>query len=80
MSINNELINDTLAKLSKRKAELNKDKNELQEYTRILSELITGNDDVLPKDSKTGEIMNRERRDQIFNSVVKRATKYLGSN
>ncbi len=79
MPINDELINDTLAKLSKRKAELNRDKNELQEYTRILSELITGDNEVLPKDSKTGEIMNRERRDEIFNSVVKRATKYLGN-
>ncbi len=80
MAVTNELIEQTLVKLSKRKAELNKDKNELQEYTRILSELITGNNDVLPRDNETGETMKPGRRDEIFNSVVKRATKYLGGN
>ena len=80
MAITNELITDTLSKLSKKKAELNKDKNELQEYTRILSELITVDNTVLPRDNETGETMKPERRDEIFSSVIKRAQKYLGGN
>jgi len=80
MPINNELIEGILLKLSKKKAELNRDVNEIQGYTRSLQIIRTGDDDILPKDELTGNEMSKERRDEIFNAVVKNAQKYLGGN
>lgn len=80
MTVTNEIIDSTLAKLSKKKAILNKDVNELREYTRVLQEIRTGDDSVLPKDTVTGETMEAERRNKIFSSVVKRAQRFLGGN
>lgn len=78
MAITNDLIDEVLLKFSKKKAELNKDSNEIQGYMRSLQMIRTGDDDILPKDELTGEEMKKGRRDEVFNSVVKRAVKYLG--
>lgn len=80
MPINNELIDGILIKLTKKKAELNRDSQEIQGYTRSLQMIITSNDDILPRDELTGNEMSKERRDEIFNSVAKNAQKYLGGN
>lgn len=79
MTVTNEIIDSTLAKLSKKKAVLNKDVNELREYTRILQEIRTGDDSVQPRDTATGETMEEKRRDEIFSSVAKRAQRFLGN-
>lgn len=80
MPINNELIDGILIKLTKKKAELNRDSQEIQGYTRSLQMIITGDDNILPRDELTGNEMSKERRDEIFNSVAKNAQKYLGGN
>ena len=80
MPINNELIDGILLKLSKRKAELNRDTREIQDYTHSLQMIRTGDDDILPKDELTGNEMSKERRDEIFNAVAKNAQKYLGGS
>ncbi len=80
MPINNELIDGILIKLTKKKAELNRDSQEIQGYTRSLQMIITGDDDILPRDELTGNEMSKERRDEIFNSVAKNAQKYLGGS
>ncbi len=80
MPINNELIDGILLKLSKKKAELNRDSQEIQGYTRSLQMIRTGDDNILPTDDLTGNEMSKERRDEIFNSVAKKAQKYLGGS
>jgi len=80
MTINNELIDGILLKLSKRKAELNRDSQEIQGYTRSLQMIRTGDDKILPRDDLTGNEMSKERRDEIFNAVAKNAQKYLGDS
>lgn len=80
MPINNELIEGILLKLSKRKAVLAKENHEIQGYTFSLQSIMTTDDSILPKDELTGDEMSKERRDEIFNSVAKKAQKYLGGN
>ncbi len=80
MPINNELIEGILLKLSKRKAELNRDTREIQDYTHSLQMIRTSDDDILPRDELTGNEMSKERRDEIFNAVAKNAQKYLGDS
>jgi len=80
MPINNELIDGILLKLSKKWTELNRDSQEIHSYINSLQTIRTGNDDILPKDNLTGDEMSKERRDEIFNSVAKKAQKYLGDS
>ena len=80
MPINNELIEGILLKLSKKRAELTKETSEIQGYTYSLQMIMTSDDSILPKDEMTGNEMSKERRDEIFNAVAKKAQKYLGGS
>lgn len=80
MPINNELIEGVLLKLGKKRAELTKENHEIQGYTYSLQAIMTTDDSILPKDEMTGDEMSKERRDEIFNSVAKKAQKYLGGS
>ncbi len=80
MPINNELIDGILNKLSRKKSELANEERKLGEYIQVVSSIRSQNDDIMPLDSSTGEPMDKKRRDEIFNSVVKRAQKYIGGN
>ena len=80
MPIKNELIERVLLKLSKRKAVVAKENHEIQGYAFSLQAIMTSDDSILPKDELTGDEMSKERRDEIFNSVSKKAQKYLGGS
>ncbi len=80
MPINNELIEGILLKLGKKRAELNKEIREIQDYSHSLQMIMTSDDNILPKDELTGNEMSKERRDEIFNAVAKNAQKYLGGS
>jgi hypothetical protein len=80
MPINNELITEILNKLELKRSELNNEERKLGGYIHTISSIKSQNDDTMPLDGLTDEPMSKERRDEIFNSVVKRAQKYLGGN
>lgn len=80
MAINNELITEILNKLELKRSELNNEERKLGGYIHIVASIKSQSDDAMPLDGLTGEPMSKERRDEIFNSVVKRAQKYLGGN
>lgn len=80
MPINNELITQIMNKLELKRSELNNEERELGGYIHTIASIKSQNDDTMPLDGLTGEPMSKERRDEIFNSVVKRAQKYIGGN
>ena len=74
MAIDIELIEKTTIKLSKKLIETREETRDIQKLVATL-QLISGKD---PKDPITEEPMNKERINEIFNSVAKKSAKYIG--
>lgn len=79
MPVTNELIDGMISKLGKEQHMFSTEVTAIEDYITTLFS-IKINDGEMPLDRSTGEPMKEERRDVIFNSVVKRAGKYLGVN
>lgn len=79
MAVDKELIEKTMGKLGKKLDALRTEERELQKLINNL-QLIRGIGDEQPKDPITDEPMSEERIKEIFNSVAKKGSKYIGGN
>ena len=76
MAIDQDLIDDTIKKLTVKQNEMKETGRDLQKLLNNLY-LIRGDK---PKDPVTEEEMSPTRIKEIFNSTVKKGAKYLGDN
>lgn len=76
MAIDQDLIDDTIKKLTVKQNETKDTGREIQKLINNLY-LIRGDK---PKDPVTEEEMSPTRIKEIFNSTVKKGAKYLGDN
>jgi len=76
MAIDQDLIDDTIKKLTIKQ---NKTKDTGREIQKLLNNLYLIRGDK-PKDPVTEEEMSPTRIKEIFNSTVKKGMKYLGDN
>ena len=80
MVVTNELIDNMISKLGKEQHMFNAELRSIEDCIQTLFTIKMRDDKEMPLDRSTGEPMNEERREVVFNSVVKRAGKYLGEN
>ncbi len=74
MAVDSELIEKTLLKLNKKLEGIRVEERDVQRLVTTLY-LIRGDN---PKDPITDDIMNEDRIKEVFNSVAKKASKYIG--
>jgi len=80
MPVTNEVIDIMIAKLGVQYKTVATAMSTIDECMQTLFSIKQANEDTMPLDKATGEPMDEKRREAIFESVGKRAGKFLGDN